>query len=211
MNSSQDKESKNIDEDAIKHSTDDSLMEDSAALDDENNAVNEGDPQNDATADDINESEENKLQNDFDQLQEKYLRLSAELDNVQKRARQEMENTRKFAIKGFASELLSVKDSLELATNIELSTQTEAVVTNMHKGLELTLKQLNQVFEKFDIEEVAPQVGDKLDPEIHQAMSMQETDEYEANSIMTVFQKGYRLSGRLIRPAMVVVAKKANG
>lgn len=204
MNSSKDTVTEPIDENTV-----DSSSQQGASNQAEDPKVINADDIISAADADAEESGENLDESEeaFIALNEKYLRLNAELDNVQKRARSEMDNTRKYAIKGFATELLSVKDSLELATNVDLSNQEDDVVLNMHKGLVLTLKQLDQVFEKFNIEAISPNIGDKLDPEIHQAMSMQDSEEVEANGIMMVFQKGYKLSGRLIRPAMVVVAK----
>ena len=143
-------------------------------------------------------------------LKDQYLRASAEMDNIRKRARQESDNAKKYAISGFANELLAVKDSLDLATKVELNDDSTDAEKSMREGLELTLKQLMQAFEKFNVVEINPEPGEKLNPELHQAMAMQPSDEFEPNSILTVFQKGYSLSGRLLRPAMVVVSQKAN-
>jgi len=110
-------------------------------------------------------------------------------------------------VESFATELLQVKDSLDLAANVDLEGQQGDVVKGMSEGLSLTLKQLDSVFEKFGIETVSPETGDKLNPELHQAMALQPSDEVAANHILNVIQKGYSLNGRLLRPAMVIVAK----
>ena len=125
-----------------------------------------------------------------------WLRAKAEADNIRKRAQAEIASAHRFALEGFAGELLAVKDSLEAA----LATDN-ATAGNMRSGVELTLKQLNSVFEKFNLAEINP-VGQKFDPHRHQAISTVESDA-ELNSVVKVFQKGYLLNDRVIRPAMV--------
>jgi molecular chaperone GrpE len=129
-----------------------------------------------------------------------WLRAKAETDNVHKRAQQEVANARKYALESFAAELLSVKDSLEAALAVENATP-EA----LKSGVELTLKQLAMVFEKFKIGEINP-LGEKFDPHKHQAISMVES-EAAPNTVVTVLQKGYALNDRVLRAAMVSVAK----
>jgi molecular chaperone GrpE len=131
---------------------------------------------------------------------EAWLRAKAEADNIRKRAQTEIASAHKFALENFASELLAVKDSLEAA----LATES-ATVESMKAGVELTLKQLATVFDRFHITEVNP-LGQKFDPHRHQAISTQESDA-EPNSVVQVLQKGYLLHERVIRPALVVVAK----
>ena len=140
------------------------------------------------------------------QLQDETLRARADADNARKRAQGEIVNARRFALEGFASELLNVRDSLGLARAVDL-TGGDNLVEQMSEGLELTLKQLDAAFERFSVFEVSPEVGDKLDPESHQAMSLVESTDVAPNHICQVVQKGYRLHGRLLRPAMVIVAK----
>ncbi len=140
------------------------------------------------------------------QLQDETLRARADADNARKRAQGEIVNARRFALEGFAGELLTVRDSLGLARAVDL-TGGENLVEQMTEGLELTLKQLDAAFERFSVFEVSPEVGDKLDPESHQAMSLVESTDVAPNHICQVVQKGYRLHGRLLRPAMVIVAK----
>lgn len=143
----------------------------------------------------------------IEELKEHYLRARAEADNIRKRAELEIVNARKFALEGFARELLSVVDSLELARSVDLEIDSNSIVTKVAEGLDLTVKQLEAIFERFSIEEICPEPGDKLDPEQHQAMSTEGTSRFEPNAISRVVQKGYQLHNRLLRPAMVIVAK----
>jgi len=129
-----------------------------------------------------------------------WLRAKAEADNIRKRAQAEIAGAHKFAIENFASELLAVKDSLEAA----LATET-ATAESLKSGVELTLKQLKSVFDKFKLAEISP-VGQKFDPHQHQAISMIESD-VAPNTVVQVLQKGYLLHERVIRPALVTVAK----
>lgn len=143
------------------------------------------------------------------ELREQYLRARADVDNIRKRAEADVANARKFALEGFSRELLTVKDSLELARAVDLKALDgdNEVVVKVVEGLDLTIKQLASVFSRFSIEEVNPELGDKLDPERHQAMSVEETTDMEPDRICRVVQRGYLLNGRLLRPAMVMVAK----
>jgi molecular chaperone GrpE len=135
--------------------------------------------------------------------QEAFLRARAECDNVRKRTQTEIANAHKFAVENFASELLPVKDSLEAA----LASDT-ASAQSIRSGVELTLRQLKSVFDKFNLKEINP-VGQKFDPHQHQAISTVEADA-EANTVVQVLQKGYLLHDRVIRPALVTVAKPRN-
>ncbi len=132
--------------------------------------------------------------------------LRRELDNAMTEV-QELANVRNYAIERFASEMLTVRDSLELAKAVDLDEQGATALEKMLEGLELTLRQMDSVFEKFAIRIVAPEPGEKLDPERHQAMSIQESSDIQPNHIVSIIQKGYTLQDRLIRPAMVIVAK----
>lgn len=130
------------------------------------------------------------------------LRLQADMDNLRRRTERELANAHKFALEGFASELLPVRDSLEMGL---AAFDTEN--TDKHKeGIELTLQVLSTALEKFGITEVNPQ-GEPFNPDFHQAMSMQERADVAPNTVVTVVQKGYLLNERLIRPAMVIVSK----
>lgn len=129
-----------------------------------------------------------------------WLRARAEADNIRKRAQAEIASAHKFAVESFASELLAVKDSLEAALAAD-----NASVESMKSGVELTLKQLRGVFEKFSLVEIDP-AGEKFDPHRHQAITVVECDA-EPNTVVQVLQKGYLLHDRVIRPALVTVAK----
>ncbi|MDR3410907.1 MAG: nucleotide exchange factor GrpE [Formivibrio sp.] len=128
------------------------------------------------------------------------LYAKAEGENIRRRAAEENDKARKFAVEKFARELLGVKDALEMAL-LDQSGNFEA----LKMGVDLTQKALVSAFEKFDLQEIAPAIGDKLDPNLHQAISAIPADA-EPNSIVQVLQKGYQLAGRLLRPAMVMVA-----
>lgn len=135
-----------------------------------------------------------------------FLRVQAEMDNLRKRSERDLENAHKFALEKFSSELLPVKDSLEMG--LAAASGDDEAVAKLREGMELTLKILSSTLEKFGIVEVNPE-GETFNPELHQAMSMQESAELEPNTVMAVMQKGYQLHGRLIRPAMVMVSKAA--
>ncbi|PKM38126.1 MAG: nucleotide exchange factor GrpE [Gammaproteobacteria bacterium HGW-Gammaproteobacteria-10] len=135
---------------------------------------------------------------------DKVLRIQAEMENLKRRTQKDLENAHKFALENFAKELLTVVDSLELGLQAAIGDSPE--VQKFREGSELTLKQFEAVFSKFNIEVVNP-LGQPFDPELHQAMAMQPSADAEPNSVINVFQKGYILNGRLLRPAMVVVAK----
>ena len=129
-----------------------------------------------------------------------WLRAKAEVDNIRKRAQVDIANAHKYAVENFSAQLLAVKDALEAA----LAT-SDTTTENLKSGVELTLKQLSSVFEKFNLTEINP-VGQKFDPHRHQAINTVESDA-EPNTVVQVFQKGYLLNDRVIRPAMVAVAK----
>lgn len=137
------------------------------------------------------------------QAQEHYdawLRAKAETENVRKRAQLDVANTHKYAAEKFASEMLAVKDSLEAALNVQ-----DATIESYKSGVELTLKQLNQAFERLNIREINP-LNEKFDPHQHQAITMVDSDA-APNTVVEVMQKGYGLHERVLRPAMVIVAR----
>ncbi|WP_373974591.1 nucleotide exchange factor GrpE [Chitinibacter sp. SCUT-21] len=136
---------------------------------------------------------------DLEKARQDILYVRAEAENARRRAAEENEKTRKFAVEKFAREIISVKDAMDMAL-LDQSGNFEG----LKMGVDLTAKQLINVFEKFELREINP-VGEKLDPNKHQAISTVPSDE-EANTVVQVMQKGYELSGRTIRPAMVVVA-----
>ena len=138
-----------------------------------------------------------------DEQKEIALRATAELENVRKRTRRDVENAHKFALEKFVNELLPVIDSLELG--ITASTRVEDV-ESLREGMDLTLKKFIDTLEKFGVKVIDPQ-GERFNPELHEAVSMQEQDGVESGKVIGVMQKGYELNGRLVRPAMVMVAK----
>jgi len=143
------------------------------------------------------------LQAKADENWNSYLRAAAEMENVRKRAARDVENARKFALERFGADLLDVRDSLELGLQIEGAADAE----HLRAGSEATLQLLTKTMQRFGVEEVDPQ-GEPFDPELHEAMTMQPSAEVEPGSVLTVFQKGYTLNGRLLRPARVVVAQE---
>ena len=147
-----------------------------------------------------------ELQAKADENWERFLRASAELENVRKRAGRDIENAHKFALERFAADLLAVCDSLEIA----LATGGDATVESLREGNEATLKLLGSIFQRHGIEEVDPQ-GEPFDPTRHEAMTMQPSADAEPGSVLAVYQKGYALNGRLLRPARVVVAAEPAG
>tara|TARA_B100000767_G_scaffold1327_1_gene1371 strand:- start:1430 stop:1975 length:546 start_codon:yes stop_codon:yes gene_type:complete len=137
------------------------------------------------------------------ELEGAVLYAKAETENFRKRSIDEMDKARKYAIENFAAEILLVKDSLDAALMVD-----ESSLENYKEGIELTSKQLTSVFEKLNIQEVNPK-GEIFDPNFHEAMTMVESDQ-DANTIISVMQKGYTLNDRVLRPALVTVAKEKN-
>jgi molecular chaperone GrpE len=133
------------------------------------------------------------------------MRIQAELENSRRRAQADVEKAHKYGLEKFAQELLPVKDSLELGLAAAEGSDHE-VADKLREGTELTLKLLTTALEKYGVKEVNPQ-GQPFNPELHQAMTMQPSDEYPPNTVTAVMQKGYTLNDRLIRPAMVMVSK----
>ena len=140
---------------------------------------------------------------------DRFLRAKAETENVRKRGELDVSTARKYAIERFAGEIVAVRDSLELARMVELPQDSNPAVHKMHEGLDLTLKLMDSIFQKFGLTVVDPQ-GQKFDPERHQAISMVDSVEVPPNHVVNVVQKGFLLNDRLLRPAMVVVARAAN-
>ncbi|OUS28488.1 nucleotide exchange factor GrpE [Gammaproteobacteria bacterium 45_16_T64] len=138
--------------------------------------------------------------------QDSVLRSQAEMQNVRRRAERDVENAHKFALEKFATDLLPVVDTLERALQSVADAESESGVESTREGVELTLKMLSDTLTKHGVVQVDP-VGEPFNPEFHQAMSMQPNPDMEPNTVMAVLQKGYTLSGRLARPAMVIVSK----
>jgi molecular chaperone GrpE len=135
------------------------------------------------------------------EMQDAFLRAKADAENIRRRAQEDISKAHKFAIEGFAEALLPVKDSLEMALKIEVPS-----VESLKEGVDMTLKQLVAAFERNRLVELDPKPGEKLDPMKHQAISMVPSEQ-EANTIVSVLQKGYMISDRLLRPALVTVSQ----
>lgn len=150
------------------------------------------------------EDELAQLQQELADTRDAALRAAADAQNVKRRAEQDVEKARKFALERFVGELLPVVDNLERA--LEAASGDEEVVKPIAEGVQLTLKSFLDVMEKQNIVQVDPQ-GEPFDPNLHQAMSMVENKDVEPNTVIAVMQKGYTLNGRLVRPAMVMVSK----
>jgi len=129
-----------------------------------------------------------------------WLRAKAEGENIRRRAAEDVSKAQKFAVERFSNEMLAVKDSLEAGLAVQ-----ETTVESFKSGMELTLKQLSSVFEKFNLKEINP-IGEKFDAHKHQAIGMIDSDQ-APNTVVTVMQKGYTLSDRVLRPALVMVSK----
>lgn len=152
------------------------------------------------------ENEEEKqianLEKNISELKESYLRSQAEIQNIQKRTNEEIKRARDFAISGFAKDIVVIKDYLEMAL-VDNSNSYDT----LKMGVDLTLKQLIQILDRQMIKEINPEVNSKLDPNLHQAVESIEKEGFLPNTIIGVKQKGYRLLDRILRPAMVIVAK----
>jgi molecular chaperone GrpE len=135
------------------------------------------------------------------EMHDSFLRAKADAENIRRRAQDDIAKAHKFAIESFAEALVPVKDSLEMALKLETPT-----VESLKEGVEMTLKQLSSAFERNRLIEISPVPGEKLDPMKHQAISMVPAEQ-DANTIVTVLQKGYMIADRLLRPALVTVAQ----
>jgi len=143
---------------------------------------------------------------DLAEAKDHVLRTQAEMQNLRRRMERDVENAHKYALEKFVGELLPVVDNLERAISaIDVSNEEFKAVG---EGIELTLKSFLDVLGRFKVDTLDPK-GEAFDPELHQAMSILEMQEVKPNTVVDVFQKGYTLNGRLVRPAMVVVSKAA--
>lgn len=145
-----------------------------------------------------------KLEEDLLAARDAVMRAQADAQNARRRAEQDVEKARKFALEGFCRELLPVVDNLERA--LEVTAGHDESVKPIVDGVELTLKSFQDALRKYHIEPIDPQ-GEPFDPQLHQAMSMVENGDVEPNTVIAVMQKGYTLNQRLVRPAMVMVSK----
>ena len=166
----------------------------------ENQQTSETSIQPESDADSEIKELESKVAEYYDQL----MRSRAELENFKKRTEREVVQIRSYANEQFATQLLEIKDSLEMGLQIGISADAK----KLHEGLELTLKLLQQTFEKFGIKEINPE-GEAFNPEHHQAMMTQADATKPANTVLNVLQKGYLMNDRLLRPAMVCVSSES--
>ena len=135
------------------------------------------------------------------EMQDAFMRAKAEGENIRRRAQEDVSKAHKFAVESFAEAMVPVKDSLEMALKVE-----NATIESLKEGVEMTLKQLTSAFERNRLLEIQPAQGEKLDPNKHQAVSVVPADQ-EANTVVTVLQKGYMIADRLLRPAIVTAAQ----
>lgn len=142
-----------------------------------------------------------ELETKLAEAQDAFLRAKADAENTRRRAQEDISKAHKFAVESFAEAVLPVRDSLEMALKIETPS-----IELLKEGVEMTLKQLSSAFERNRLVEINPQAGEKLDPMKHQAISMVAAEQ-EANTIVSVLQKGYMISDRLLRPALVTVSQ----
>lgn len=171
------------------------------------NPAAEGTPQTDqapqteaAPTEEVSHTDPAALQAQVAELTEQYLRAKADMENLRRRTEDEVAKVRKFAVESFAESLLPVIDSLEAGLAIQ-----EATVQQIREGSEATLKQLQSALTRNKVIEIAPAAGTKFDPHHHQAISMVPAEQ-EANTVVTVLQKGYLIADRVLRPALVTVA-----
>ena len=210
-----------------KHKTDESDHQENSDLTNNDQAENLESENNESISDvdvntdvDSNNDEQQGVSDDADKeteleaahteiakLKDAFLRAKAEEDNIRRRSEKEVANSRKFAVEGFSKEMLNVYDSLKLACAVEVGDDADDSIKSIHEGVQITLKQLETALSRFAVKEILPEAGDKLDPNQHQAMSMVESEEVESGCILNVIQSGFELHDRLLRPAMVVVAK----
>ncbi|MCV6589466.1 MAG: nucleotide exchange factor GrpE [Marinobacterium sp.] len=139
------------------------------------------------------------------EFQDQALRAQAETQNIRRRAEQDVEKAHKFALEKFANEMLQIVDNLERA--LDAADAEDEKIKPLREGVEMTLNMFVSSLAKFSVEQIAPQPGDAFNPELHQAMSMVPGGEVASGCVVAAMQKGYTLSGRLLRPAMVMVAQ----
>jgi len=163
-------------------------------------AVSKDSEEGEASTEQQLEQAQVKIKDYWDQI----MRLRADIENNRKRAERDVENAHKYSLKNFAEALLPVIDSMEMGMNA--AEAENASLESIREGSELTMNMFVQVLEKQGLTPIDP-VGEKFDPEQHQAISMIEDENAESNTVINVMQKGFLLNDRLVRPAMVVVAK----
>ncbi|MCC2616050.1 nucleotide exchange factor GrpE [Aestuariibacter halophilus] len=149
-----------------------------------------------------------KAEATVEEQKDSVLRARAEMENARRRADTEVEKARKFALERFAGELLTVIDNLERA--VQMADQDNEAIKPLVEGVDITLKSFISTIDKFGLKAIDPQ-GEMFNPELHQAMSLQESADCAPNTVMAVMQKGYEINGRLLRPAMVMVSRAPEG
>jgi len=166
----------------------------------------EEEPQAEAAAGVVTEleAEIEKLKSELNEAKEQAMRAAAEAQNVRRRAEQDVEKAHKFGVEKFVSDMLPVADNLVRA--VEASAAEAADLASVTEGVELTLKSLMDALQRHKVEQVNPE-GEPFNPELHQAMTAVPQPDVEPNTVINVYQCGYTLNGRLVRPAMVVVSK----
>ena len=192
----------NPDQDQVENEASPGLEAEEASVADEQDA-----PEGEQPADEINRLQEQleAAEAAAGMARDELLRVQAEMQNLRRRTEQDIEKAHKFGQEKFSTELLAVMDNLERSAAAAEASEDEAVQA-IKEGVELTLKGFMDCFTRFNIEAVDP-LGEPFDPQLHQAMSIQESPDAEPNSVIAVMQKGYTLHGRVIRPAMVMVSK----
>jgi len=145
-----------------------------------------------------------EAQAEAEKQKELALRTLADMENLRRRTRIDLESAHKFALEKFVDALVPVMDSMEMG--IDAASKEEVTKESIQEGMDMTLKQFIDVLGNFNVERIDP-VGEKFDPQLHEAMTMVPSSEHESQTVMEVFQKGYRLNERLVRPARVIVAQ----
>ena len=179
-------------------------VDDDCLNDGPSNVVVDSEESSEKSEEEITVDSLSELEVQLEEMKDQVLRHQAEVQNVKRRADQDVEKARKYALERFCNELLPIVDSLEMAILSASPDQEDS--ESILKGVKLTLKMFVDTLAKFNLEQIDPE-GEPFDPKLHQAVSMVENNEVEPNTVLSVMQRGYVLSGRLIRPAMVVVSK----
>jgi molecular chaperone GrpE len=196
-----------VDEDVMKDTTDASENQDETSQDEVTAEDAELNEENGTEANQLDDGDSASLETQVEELKEALVRSQADMQNVRRRAERDVENAHKYAVEKFVKDLLAVLDSMDRA--LELAETTEGFDAAMLEGTQMTHKLLLDTAAKHGVELINP-VGEVFNPQEHQAMSMVESADHEANTVMAVMQKGYKLEGRVIRAAMVMVTKAAS-
>ncbi len=195
------------DEDAMKDTVEaseirDEELDDDAIQGNENEEIDTSDEPAE-----LDDGDSASLETQVEELKEALIRSQADLQNIRRRAERDVENAHKYAVEKFVKDLLAVLDSMDRA--LELAETTKSFDVSMLEGTQMTHKLLLDIAAKHGVELINP-VGEAFDPQEHQAMSMVESADHDPNTVMAVVQRGYKLEGRVIRAAMVMVTKGAS-